>query len=370
MASSADPTDLGLVSRALRQEPSFLAGWLSAAPGGEQRIKDRLGLTETSLHRLLVCRAPRPDRYLTDVNALAEYVDVDATTLAAALREAAVLAALGSGAVGAVEQAVPGSVGVLAAARDIAAEQLPASQGSSRVRELAEATWLAAPAEVRDRRDVQSAIVWVSPAIVVSLPRLHLATVNRWLTERGVPELPGGVGELRGLLVAWRGQAAIFVDGMLADAERRMTLAHEHGHLLLDYLAPRRRVLRDAPDLLDVVDGHRSATDADRARAVLARLPLGLHTHLLHRDDHGGARATIAEAEDDASLYALELLAPWEELLELLRVEVLDAGPYPDRHAAAASAVAQRFGLPSDAAAVRATAALGALGIRPGFFDR
>jgi IrrE N-terminal-like domain len=371
VASSANPSDLGPVSAALREEPGFLAGWLSATPDGERRIQESLTLSNTSLRRLLTCRAPRPQRFLADVSAIAAYVDVNPTALTAALREATFLAALGSREISVRDDAVAsGPADLLAAARDTAAEHLPVSQAATGVRELADATWRAAPAEVRDRRDVQAAVVWASSVVVVSLPGLHLTNVNRWLADRGVPALTDGVGDLRGLLVAWRGQAAIFIDGTLPEADRRFTLAHEHGHLLLDYLVPRQRVLRDAPDLLDVLDGHRLPSDADRARAALARLPLGLHTHLLHRDEDGGAAQATIRAEDNASGYALELLAPWEELLDLLRARMPQAGTYPERLARAAEAVAVHFGLPPDAAEVRATAGLTALGVRPGFFDR
>lgn len=368
--NSADPSDLGFVSAALRGEPGFVAGWLSATPDGERRIQESLTLSDRSLHRLLTCRAPRPQRFLADVNAIATYVNVDPTALAEALREATVLAAFGSREISARDDAAASPVGLLAAARDTAAEQLPVSHAATSVRELADATWLAAPAEARDRRDVQTALVWASSVVVVSLPQLHLATANRWLAERGVPPLPDGAGDLRGLLVAWRGQAVIFIDGTLPEADRRLTLAHEHGHLLLDYLLPRQRVLRDAPDLLDVVDGHRPPSDADRARAALARLTLGLHTHLLHRDEDGGAAQATVHAEDGASGYALELLTPWAELLELLRTQVSQAGTFAERLAVAVEAVADRFGLPLDAAEARATAGLAALGIRPSFFDR
>lgn len=364
------PTDLGPVSRALREEPAFLAGWLTATPGGEPWVRERLGLTETSLHRLLACRAPRPQRFLDDVRALAGFVDVDATYLAIVLREAAVMAALGSRPTSSPSEDVHGTPGLLAAARDTVAEQLPRSQAVARIRELAEGTWRAAPADVRDRRDIQAAIVWASPVVVVSLTRLHMAAANRWLADHGVPQLPDAVGDLRGLLVAWRGQAAIFVDGTLPPADRRFTVAHEHGHFLLDYLGPRQRAMHDAPDLLDVLDGHRQPSDADRARAALARVPLGLHTHLLHRHDGGGATESTVAAEDDASTYALEVLAPWEDLLRLLGGRTPPAGAYRERLAAAVDAVAEKFELPQDAAKVRAATGLAALGVRPRFFDR
>lgn len=353
----------------MRTEPGFVAGWLSATPDGERQIQDDLALSNASLHRLLTCRAPQPQRFTADVSAIAAYVDVDPTALAASLRAASVRAALRAGEPVARPRDA-GLTGMLAAARDTAAEQLPEAESSTAVREFAEATWQAAPADVRARRDVQAAIIWAAPVIVVSLPRLRLELANQWLATRGVPPLADGAGELRGLLVAWRGHAAIFVDGTLPEDERRLTLAHENGHLWLDYLVPRQRVLRDAPDLLDVLDGHRPPSNADRARAALARLPLGLHTHLLHRHDDGAAPETTMQAEDAASGYALELLAPWTELIELLQARLSAEASYRDRLAAATEAVQDSFGLPPDAAAVRARTGLTALGIRPGFFDR
>jgi hypothetical protein len=365
---SADPTDLAPVSLALRGNPEFLAGWLAAVPGGEQWLRQRLGLDGGRLHRLLTCRTPRPDRFTGDVNAVAGYVGADPTVVAATLREAALLSALSSAA--APRSGAGLAAGLLAAAKDTAAEQHPRAAATSRVRELAAATWGAAPEDVRRRRDIEAAVVWASPVAVIMLDRLHLTGVNRWLTERGAPPLQGGVGSLHGLLVAWRGHAAIFVDGTLPMPERRFTVAHEHGHLLLDYLLPRRRVLREAPDLITVLDGQRAPTAADRTAAALARVPIGLHTHLLHRDDHGGTTETTAAAEDEASAYALEALAPWEELLAILRRHASPAGSFADRLVAAASAVAEEFALPPEPATTRAAGGLAALGVRPGFFDR
>ena len=249
-------------------------------------------------------------------------------------------------------------------------EQIPRSEPAVRIQELAAATWAAATERVREQQDVEAAVVWASPVVIVSMPRLQMASANHWLADHGAPSLPDGPGELRGLLVVWRGYAAIFLDGTMSAAERRFTLAHEHGHFLLDYLLRRQRILRDAPVLLEVIDGHRSPTDADRAKASLARVPIGLHSHLLHRDDHGGADDSTAASEDSASVYALELLSPWDPLLRFLRSRLCPDRAYPDQLAAATAAVASEFALPQDAAQARAAAGLEAIGIKRGFFDR
>jgi Zn-dependent peptidase ImmA (M78 family) len=361
-----DRTDLSVVSAALRRYPGFLAGWLSATPDVERLLADRLGVSGNVVQALLVCGAPRPQHFADDVMSVACDVGVDAAALAAALREATVLAALTVGRTDACD--APSEV--LAAARDTATEAISPAQPTNRLRRLAAATWDAMPAELRHRSDVQGAIAWASPVAVVSLPRLTVGTVGEWLEGHGVAFLPAGdPGELRGLLVAWRGHGVIFVDGTLDRTEWRFTLGHEHGHFLLDYAEPRRRILREAPQLLAVVDGERQPASADRARAALAGVPLGVHTHLLHRDSDGGAEARTAIAEDEASLYALELLAPWDEVLDVLRDSVRPGMPFAATLRSAAAMVSERFGIPAGAALPRATAGLASLGIRRGFFE-
>lgn len=370
MPSSPPPADLSTVTAALRDAPEFLAGWLGRTPAGEDLLRERLSLSDTQLHRLLACRAPNPLHYGRDVQALARFIDVPDTMLAAALRETSVLAALATRPESAVTAMPQSATGLLVAAHDNVVEQIPRSAPAVRVHELATATWAAAPESVREERDVEAAVVWASPVVIVSMPHLQLASANRWLADHSAPSLPDSFGELQGLLVAWRGYAAIFLDGTMTSAARRFTLAHEHGHFLLDYQLARQRILRDAPDLLEVIDGHRPATDGDRAKASLARVPIGLHTHLLHRDDHGGAGGATMASEDDASLYALELLSPWDSLLRFLQSLALPGGAHTDRVAAASAAVASEFGLPDDAAEARAAAGLETLGIKRGFFDR
>ncbi len=370
MPSSPRPADLSKVSAVLRDAPEFLAGWLDSTPDGEDLLRRRLSLSDTQLHRLLTCRAPDPLNFTRDVQALADFIEVPDTKLASTLREAGVLAALATRTGSAAIAPIQPAAGLLAAARDDVVEQIPRSAPAVRIQELAAATWAASPERVREQRDVEAAVVWASPVVIVSMPRLQMASANRWLAEHGAPSLPDGPGELRGLLVAWRGYAAIFLDGTMTSAERRFTLAHEHGHFLLDYLFRRQRILRDAPGLLEVIDGHRTPTDADRAKASLARVPIGLHTHLLHRDDRGGAGGSTVASEDDASVYALELLSPWDSLLRFLRSLTLPDGTYPYRLATATEAAASEFALPHDAAQARTAAGLDAIGIKRGFFDR
>jgi Zn-dependent peptidase ImmA (M78 family) len=158
----------------------------------------------------------------------------------------------------------------------------------------------------------------------------------------------------------------VFFDGTLDAAERRFTLAHELGHFLLDYDEPRRRVLRDAPELLEVIDGVRAPSPADRAQALLARVPIGVHTHLL--EDEGNSRPD--HAEDQASRFALELLAPWEKAIDVAREAAREQAPYRLVLTRVAELISAQFDLPPHAAQARTRQALDELGVLPGFFDR
>ena len=185
MTGSTDPTDLSPVASALQDQPGFLAGWLGAAPAGPA-LGGRLGLSDASLQRLMVCRTPHPDRYLADLMAIADYVGVDTSALASALREAAALTALKSThrRPGTREPQCGWPPGRSSGHGDRAASRCPRRRAACR--SWPRPTWLAAPDDVRRRRDVQSAVVWATPAMVVSLPHLHLNTANQWLAERGV----------------------------------------------------------------------------------------------------------------------------------------------------------------------------------------
>ncbi len=376
MNDSPDEAILATVIEGLGQEPEFLAGWLAAAPDRGEGIVRRLGLDERRRARLLLYRTPRPGRFLADVTAIAEDLEVDRNELAAGLREAAALSGLAAGAAASRGTGADRETrsGVLAAAHDRAEEQVQTSSATmTRVRERATAFWADVPPDVGERRDVEAAVAWSAPLAVVALPALDEQRARAWLTERNVP-LDGGAGTrpLRGLLLASRGAGIAFVDETLEHAERRFTVAHELGHFLFDYIEPRDRVLWEAPALIEVIDGWRPAGRAERAEAILARVPLGLHTHLLERDAHGGAAPDVELAEDAASQFALELLSSWPEVLEATRAVAAETAglPFDERVRRAAEVLAARFALPDERAAVRAVSALRALGIQRGFFDR
>lgn len=353
------PPDVGPVVAALRDDPGYLAARVHAA-GTEDEIAARLGLDVPRLQRLLLCRAPAPSRFAQDVRAIAEMVGGEPGELAAALREVDALVALR----GARDPLRLGEGGLLAAAHPRGDDHVrPAADGVERLRELAGAFWARAPEAARRYRDVEAAAPWAALLAVVSLPELTLGDVRGWMRSRDVPVV-GGDDDLRlhGFLVAWRGIGVAFYDGTIDPDVRRFTLAHEIGHFLLDYELPRRRVLRDAPDLLEVVDGVRPVNASDRAHAVLAGVPVGVHTHPFGADGEG------VEAEDEASRFALELLAPWDELLDVVR-NASGGRTYRQRLRGATHVVSLRFRIPDWAARARTRQALDALGVRPGFFE-
>jgi hypothetical protein len=364
--------DLGRVVEALRDSPEFLAGWLAYTPGGESWLSGRLSLDRARLERLLLCRSPRPASFPTDVQRIAALVGVKPDSLAATLREGAALTILSAaGRAGAeVEETAP-PTGLLAAARDATEETISrGTVGGSYVRRLAEDVRARAPRGAEALLDIESFVAWSAPLAIVVLPKLNLTAAHGWLAERGAALGFGNRDRpLRGLLLAWRGSGLILVDGSLPMPERRFTVAHELGHFLLDYLEPRVQVLRKAPDLLEVLDGHRRATTQDRTHAVLERIKLGVHTHLLDRDPHGGAAPDVERGEDLSSRFALELLSPWNAVRTALR-RLPDGVPWATRLEEATRRLEAEFDLPKDAARARARAALESMEKGPGFLER
>jgi hypothetical protein len=363
---------LDTVVRGLRGNPEFLAAWFAAAPDQGTGARAQLDLQPDRWLQLLLCRAPRPDRFVEDVSAIARSLDLAPITLAAAMRETTTLTALAVFASKATGEEDAGRAGgLLLAAHDHAIEQLGIEPTAGWLRYRAEQFWAAPPENARRQLDLDAAVTWGVPLTVVPLLELTSSRARAWLSQRGVriaasaPDRP-----LRGLLLAARGTGVVFLDAGLPDDARRFTLAHEVGHFLLDYLDQRRMVLDEAPDLIDAVDGTRPATAQERVRAILARVPIGLHAHLLDRDRHGEAAHDVELTEDAASRFALELLAPWDLALQAAEPFADRRRPFEEALAAVTDVVTHRFRLPFREAEARARAALDAHGVSRGFFDR
>lgn len=210
--------------------------------------------------------------------------------------------------------------------------------------EMAAAFWRDAGGEEDVPRGLRRPIAIALPLTVVSLPRLRLAGIDAWLRNQDihcrldVPDRP-----LRACLVAQHGQGFVFIDGTDAEDEQRFSLAHETAHFLREYQGRRQvAVGRLGPRILEVLDGDRPARPEERIDALLARVPIGLHVHLMDRADDGQyASAAIDAAERDADLLAYELLAPSGAVLG-------EVAPYPpaEQRAAATDRLVTTYRLP------------------------
>jgi len=165
-------------------------------------------------------------------------------------------------------------------------------------------------------RNLRRAIPKAVPLTVEFMPRFSIRVAVRWLRQHGITcKLPGVDRQLKACLVARNGFA--LVDGSDDEDEQRFSIAHELAHFLRDYWLPRQRVLkRLGADALKVLDGRRPPTDPERFHSLLRNVPLGLHLHLLERDEAGSPlKSSTAQAEEKADRLAYELLAPAEHIL-------------------------------------------------------
>jgi IrrE N-terminal-like domain len=181
------------------------------------------------------------------------------------------------------------------------------------VQELAAAFWKEVGKLEPFPRTLSRAIHQTLPLRVRYLPGLRLAEVRDRLQRDGI-SLPDDAVDrlLRACLTARYGHGFIFIDQNDPEDEQRFSLAHELAHFLRDYWQPRHRAChRLGEHVLEVFDGKRPPTTAERINALLAHVPIGFHVHLLERDgqDRLVDRA-VARAEDEADLLAYELLAP------------------------------------------------------------
>jgi hypothetical protein len=210
--------------------------------------------------------------------------------------------------------------------------------------ELAEAFWEAAGMREPFPRTLRRPIARGLPMAVVSLPRLRVRDVRDWLVRNGVG-CPCVAGDriLRACLVAHEGWGYVFLDGADPEDEQRLSLAHELGHFLRHYWRPRQEACRQLGEQVsEVLDGRRPPTAEERVHALIARVPIGFHWHLMQRDNGGiFASEAVAAAEREADRLAYELLAPAEEVFTRAGDVRGDAG-----RAALSQLLQGDFGLP------------------------
>ncbi len=229
------------------------------------------------------------------------------------------------------------------------------------VQELTAAFWESAGDESFPR-DLRPAIARSLPVSVVLLPDLDVTSIDSWLVGRGVicrlsaPDSsasPTGNRRLRACLVAYRDHGMIFLDATDPENEQRFSLAHELGHYLRHYWWPRRRASqRLGTPVLEVFDGARPAEAAERVHALLTRIPLDMHVHLMSHDRREPRSVPMAEREADQM--AFELLAPSAHVLNAVSSEAPG-----DRRATAIELLLSYYGLPAKQANRYATLLVG-----------
>jgi hypothetical protein len=203
----------------------------------------------------------------------------------------------------------------------------------------------------------------------VPMPRLSVSLVGEWLRRAGLPiALQGSDRALRGCLVACFQRPHVFLDADDPPDEQRYTMAHELAHLWLEVLLPRERVRGQLGEKgLQVLDGQRPPTAAERCQALLHRVSLTPAYDLMERDGelglvHGG----VLLAEEKADRLALELLAPEDAALRGLP----EARPWSEWLPLAGERLAEEFALPAPMAAAYARRLAPSAGVAPSFWER
>ncbi|AWM35604.1 hypothetical protein GobsT_67200 [Gemmata obscuriglobus] len=199
-------------------------------------------------------------------------------------------------------------------------------------------------------RNLRDVACWLTDLTVQEVPRLTLSRAAEHFRREGVPcAEPTHDRPLCGCFGA-RTRAIILIDPDDEPDQLRFTFAHELAHFLRDWCEPRRAAVRRfGPAILEVLDGAREATYAERFAGALRGAPVGPLTHFLERDRWGRVTGDDAhEAEEAADRLAFELLAPFETV----------APSASDTHRSLAARLADTCGLPPEPARTYAAALL------------
>lgn len=214
---------------------------------------------------------------------------------------------------------------------------------------------------------LERALAFALPVTLVKLPRLRLWDIERWLSQRGKEyRFDCDSRSVRGCLLAHAGVGLLFVDGSDLEDEQRFTVAHEIGHFMADYWLPRRKAIEKlSSDVVDALDGSRPLTLTERIYAMLSSVPSSTYQSLMERNSLDG-NDEIWKAEDRADCIALALLAPSQEIIELMDFLM---EPYPTRLERTADILCLQFGLPKRIAGAYASALLAKIGKGPSWIE-
>jgi len=186
------------------------------------------------------------------------------------------------------------------------------------IERLAESFWGSVGGPPIRPRDLAPLITRTTDVVLVQIRDLCLSAARSWFDRRGVTvPVAGNDRPVKGLVVAFGGRGVIFVEMELPTDERRVILAHEFAHYLVEYLQPRNRLTRRLGDeLCQHLDGQKPLEAPHEWAALLAGVPLRMHTHFLARENSDD---WLPQVERTANELALELLAPHKLVLADLR---------------------------------------------------
>lgn len=219
--------------------------------------------------------------------------------------------------------------------------------------ETAAAFWEMAGAD--GPSDFAMAVLYALPLSPEWIAGLTLQKAVAWLERREFPtadlhrlkDRP-----LRACLVAYGpGTIYVLLDATDEPVEQNFSLAHEVAHYLLDCVQPRQQAAQVSPTVSEVLDRQRPPTLVERIEAVLQGIRLQPHFHFMERDSRGSILSeAVLRAEDRADRLALELLAPQEEALGVVKASLKGVATYPARVEAARLALLDRYSLPDPVA--------------------
>jgi IrrE N-terminal-like domain len=198
-------------------------------------------------------------------------------------------------------------------------------------------------------RDLEIPIHYLRTSVAIcDLPMLCPPTIRNYLQERGhLLALTTPRRWLDGCFYGHKELGFIFLEQNLEPERRRVVLAHEFGHFLAHYEAPRQRAARRlGAAVVPVLDGERPASAAERLSASLSGVRLSSYLHFMDRNEDGSHREPVTRAEQTADELGLELLAPWRAVFARLRT----GGTWPGTLPQWKELLATIFGLPQDSA--------------------
>jgi hypothetical protein len=216
-----------------------------------------------------------------------------------------------------------------------------------RIVRLAFETWRDLGGDPAFPRDPEPLLPLRLRLAVQDLPGLSCASIAAWVARFGLSMMPAEPDRrLRGCLLAGSGRAFLFLDPGDPPDERRLTVAHELGHFMVEVLEPRQRAGRLlGPAALEVLDGVRPAAFDERLQAALNEVALSVYTHLMPREADGSIGCPrVAAAEILADAFACELLAPRGALAAA--VSALASRPQAERRQRVTALLVERFALP------------------------